>query len=308
MSDVVQATFDYGVLDQEQAQRTQDAEIRIIGRTQKAIIDNGKDLLAVKTDIGHGHFLNWVQSIGISADTAQRWMGVAESFREIPQSAVFDKTALYLLSKAPESARDEAKQRAELGEKITEEIARQIRDAHKAREEAIAREQTAQAQLRLFEDQEQSRRSEITHLSMQIKDLERQLAEQSTQNSIPPEVTARLEKLQRDIKERTRERDNLAEVREEQRKALEEYRNANRAVREQELHEARVKQNLQQITDTFQRAVAALLSQFPSVFDTQVFDHTDWSRLDHAIEVVQRFLVECEQLRTRPTALIIDAR
>src|SRR5258708_4861515 len=157
-NEIVQITFDDSVLTQEQAKRTQEAEIRIIGRTQKAIIDNGKDLLAVKADIGYGNFLNWVQTIGISPDTAQRWMNVAENFREIPQSAVFDKTALYLLSSSgvPEAARQEAKNKAASGVEITEEIARQIRDAHKAKEQAekaerIALQEAAIAQSQLFQ-------------------------------------------------------------------------------------------------------------------------------------------------------------
>lgn len=66
LSDIVQMGFDYSVLTTEQAQRTQEAEYRIIGRTQKTIVENGRDLLAVKQDIGHGHFMNWVRSIGIS--------------------------------------------------------------------------------------------------------------------------------------------------------------------------------------------------------------------------------------------------
>lgn len=194
MSELVQTSFDYGLLYPEQAQRTQDAEIRIIGRTQKAIIDNGKDLLAVKADIGHGHFLKWVQSIGISPDTAQRWMNVAESFIEMPQTAAFDKTALYLLSasKVPKSAREEAKERAADGEKITEEIAKQIRDAHKAKEQAEeaqrkAEEKTKLAQQKLFDEQAQSR-EEIKKLNQSIENLQKEMEDLSRPEEVIKEV------------------------------------------------------------------------------------------------------------------------
>lgn len=57
MNDFIPLSFDYSVLTPEQAQRTQEAEYRIIGRIQKTIVENGRDLLAVKHNIGHGYFL-----------------------------------------------------------------------------------------------------------------------------------------------------------------------------------------------------------------------------------------------------------
>ncbi len=188
MNELVQLTFDYGVLTPEQAQRTQAAEVRIIGRTQKAIIGNGNDLRAVKADIGHGHFLNWIRSLGISEATADRWMGVAENFREIPHGEEFESRALYLLStsQVPESARQEAKQRAEDGEKITEEVARKIRDAHKAKEQA-----------------EESERQAI----VRVKQLTRQI-EELQQQEISPKAQEKINKL-------TEQRDNLSKKVEE---------------------------------------------------------------------------------------------
>ncbi len=81
---------------------------------------------SVKGDIGHGHFLNWIGSLGIEERTAQRWMNVAENFGEKAPQELFENHALYLLStkNVPESARQEAKERASSGEKITEETAR----------------------------------------------------------------------------------------------------------------------------------------------------------------------------------------
>jgi replicative superfamily II helicase len=184
MNELVQLTFDYSVLTQDQAQRTQAAEIRIVGRTQKAIIDNGRDLSAVKADIGHGHFLNWLRYLGISEDTAERWMNVASNFSEIPHRAEFESRALYLLSvsKVPESAREEAKQRAEDGEKITEDVARKIRDAHKAKEQAEESERQAQAR--------------VKQLSKQIEELQQQ--------EISPKAQEKINKL-------TEQRNNLSE-------------------------------------------------------------------------------------------------
>jgi hypothetical protein len=109
MHNLVQTGFDYSVLTPEQAERTREAEIRIIGRTQRTIIENGRDLLDRKQDIGHGHFLNWIRALGLSEKTAENWMNVAENFNDIRNGYEFENRALYLLStsKVPESARDE---------------------------------------------------------------------------------------------------------------------------------------------------------------------------------------------------------
>jgi hypothetical protein len=319
----VQTVFDWDAtvtetreLVKEDAELTSTIDETMVRRFQGRV-KIGFNLIALQSKHSkhrHGDFTTQVlPGLGIDTKFAQRCIGVAKLYQnsiatrvsrledfEIPLS--MNTWNLLASPSMPQTVIEQVMS----GD--IDKTSQAIREAKEAQRQAEERAIEAQSQLRLFEEQDLSRRSEVTHLSMQIKALEQQLAEQSVQATLPPEVIAQLEKLQRDIKERTKERDTLAEVREEQRKALEEYRNANRAVREQELYETRVKQNLQQITDTFQRAVSALLSQFPSMFDTQVLDHQDWSRLDHAIEVVQRFLAECERLRARPTALIIDAR
>jgi hypothetical protein len=126
---------------------------------------------------------------------------------------------------------------------------------------------------------------------------------------VPQEVTKHIEQLQYDLEERTREQNNLAAVRETLSQDLNEQRTLEKERREQELYGLRTRQNLQHTTDTFTRAVLTLLTRFLSVFDAaQYFDDTDWMRLDHAIEVAQRFLVECEKLKTRPTTVIVEEK
>ncbi len=277
MNELVQLTFDYNLLTPEQAQRTQDAEVRIIGHTQKAIIDNGKDLLTVKADIGHGHFLTWVQSIGLSHYTADSWMNAAKNFGQIAENQQFESRAMYLLStaKVPESAREEAKQRAEDGEKITEDVARKIRDAHKAKEQA--------------EESERQALVKVKQLTKQIEDLQQQ------EKEIPPEAKAKINKL-------TEQRDNLSKKVEE---LGEEARQAT-LKRNEEEQERRIRQEWRKLTKDFQVAVVKMLTQLPTAIDVQVFEADDWERLSQAKDLARRFITECENLSRSPS-MIIDS-
>ncbi|SRR5258707_69708 len=275
MNELVQLTFDYSVLTPEQAQRTQDAELRIVGRTWKAITDNGKDLRAVKDDIGHGHYLNWIRSIGISEKTAENWMNASEHFGEIRNGYEFENAALYLLStsKVPESARQEAKERAEEGEKITEDVARKIRDAHKAKEQAEELERQAQAR--------------VKQLTRQIEELQQQ--------EISPKAQEKIDKL-------TEQRNNLSE------KVKELSEEARQAAlrRNEEEQERRIRQDWRKLTKDFQVAVVKMLSQLPTAIDVQIFEADDWERLSQAKELARRFIAECENLSRSPS-MIIDA-
>lgn len=299
MSDVVQLSFDYSVLTAEQAQRTQEAEYRIIGRTQKTVVENGRDLLAVKQDIGHGHFQNWIRSLGISETTSQSWMGVAEKFIEMPDSRAFETRALYLLStsKVPESARQEAKDRAASGETITEDVAKQIRDAHKAKEQAEKEAELANQQLWQTQDVLKTRseqlNAKIDNLQLQIKNLESQL------DSKEPSP-----KVEKQIKELTQQRNNLSQLVEDLGKDLETLREETEVKRAQEMQDLRIRQNWRTITDAFHKQVLKLLSQFPTSIDTQVFESEDWDRLSQAQELARRFQAECSNLNSRSMSFV----
>lgn len=275
MNELVQLTFDYSVLTSEQAQRTKDAELRIVGRTQKTIIDNGKDLRAVKADIGHGHFINWVRSIGLTVQTAEQWMNVAQRFGEIQDGLEFDNRALYLLStrSVPESARKEAKERAADGEEITEDVARKIRDAHKAKEQA--------------EESERQALARVKQLTQQIEELQQQ--------EISPKAQEKIDKL-------TEQRNNLSE---KVKQLGEEARQA-ALKRNEEEQERRIRQDWRKLTKDFQVAVVKMLSQLPTPIDVQVFEADDWERLTQAKELARRFITECENLSRSPS-MIIDA-
>lgn len=309
MRDIVQMGFDYSVLSSEQAQRTQEAEIRIIGRTQKTIIENGRDLLAVKQDIGHGHFLNWIKSLRISEDTAERYINVAKNFGQIPQTAEFDKTALYLLShtKVPESAREEAKQRAADGEKITEEIARQIRDAHKAKDEAEQKARLAQQQLFTAQSEAQTQiaeyTSQINELKQEMADLVKPEVQIKEVQVIPQTVKDQLQRLQDKAKALTTQRDNLAAMN----KKLSADLDVVEAKREQEARDARIRLDFQKLTKATYDTLIKFATQIPMHVDLPVLEPDDWARIEELASTMSQISERLFGLHKSMTNQFVDA-
>jgi hypothetical protein len=303
MSDSVQETFDYEVLDEVRRIRIQVKTESIkarMKRTAEDIIAIGQDLIEVKEVLGHGRFLQWIDAeFGMKERSARNFMAVSTRFgNKLANFADYSASVLYELA-APSTP-----------EVIVEQVqAGEI----PATLEAIKAAKEAQRQA---EQAEQQARAETQAVQSQLLTLQQELASrtepkvQVTEKPVvPEEITEQLEQLQHDLEERTKERDNLAAARETLSQALNEQRTLEKEQREQELYGIRIRQNWQHTTDTFTRAVLALLTQFPSVFDTvQYFDAADWARLDHAIEVAQRFLVECEKLKTQSTLVIVEAR
>lgn len=126
MGDLIVNGFDYSVIDEICRDDVRDAAVRIkvrMARTASDIVDIGRDLIAVKEAVGHGHFLSWIDAeFGMSEDSAQRFMGVAKRLGDqIPQNAVFDRTALYALAapSTPDEIVEEVTERAANGETFT---------------------------------------------------------------------------------------------------------------------------------------------------------------------------------------------
>lgn len=129
--------FDYNTLDTETRivvqQRTTEIKA-LMKRAASDIIEIGQKLIEVKARLGHGSWLPWLRAeFAWSEDTASRFMAVARRIPEIPHGAEFDARALYLLAatSTPDSARDEALERAGNGETITHQAARDIVSNHR---------------------------------------------------------------------------------------------------------------------------------------------------------------------------------
>jgi hypothetical protein len=98
--------FDYGSLPENSRivvqQKWSEIESLLRVRTQNAI-EIGYRLAEIKTELGHGRWLEWCESVfPYSHDTATRWMKLAETHGQITQIAEFGLSAAYALSGSDE--------------------------------------------------------------------------------------------------------------------------------------------------------------------------------------------------------------
>ena len=130
--------FDYATLDSETRivvqQKTGEIRDRI-KRTREDIIEIGERLIEVKERLGHGRFGEWLKTEFDWTDrTALNFMNVAEAFKSEKFSDLnIAPSALYALSapSVPESARQEAIERASNGERVGHKEAKEIKERHK---------------------------------------------------------------------------------------------------------------------------------------------------------------------------------
>jgi hypothetical protein len=283
--------FDSRVLPDEQAKRTQEAEYRILGRTQKMLIENGKDLLAVKADIGHGHFLNWIRSLGISESTAESWMSVAIRFDEIPDSREFETRALYLLStsKAPESARTEARARASSGEKITEEVARKIRDAHRDREEAERKRQVLQRQL-------EQTQAEVARLGAELAEKPQVIENPETQAAFA-RLKEKYARKEEELKQKT-ERINILTA------ELRKYTFTNR----EDTYNEDIRRKWKQACDAFHLGINQGIARMVSPLDAKIaFSSNDWARHAEVVDALKGAILALERLKESVRSQFVDS-
>lgn len=120
-----QASFDWQVLDPDTratVRATTDRLHELERRTSEGIIEMGRQLLAVKTQLPHGQFLPWLDAeFGWSYSTAARFMKVAEKFNKISHVENFQMSALYTLAadSIPDAVFDEFSAVAEAGGLVT---------------------------------------------------------------------------------------------------------------------------------------------------------------------------------------------
>lgn len=132
---LVRAGFDYSSIDRRAADRARCAAVRIRDRVKKTledIIEVGTDLCRIKAIVPHGAFGLWLRAeFGWTERTARNFMAVADWFgpkTEMISELAIVPTAAYLLAapSVPDEARRVAIERAQAGQKITMEVAREI--------------------------------------------------------------------------------------------------------------------------------------------------------------------------------------
>jgi hypothetical protein len=134
--------FDYAQLDPGFADESRAcaARIRKLGIQQNdAIVAIGRELLHIKTKLGHGKFGPWLATeFDMSQATAERYMAVARRLGDkIGTVQNLSPATLYRLStrSTPAAVRDEIVHRLEIGEPLSEaDIRRQIAEAREPRQ------------------------------------------------------------------------------------------------------------------------------------------------------------------------------
>ena len=106
--------FDYAGVPAEKVQDVRDASARIkirMSRTAQDIIEIGRDLIAVKALLGHGHYLQWLDAeFGMTDQSARNFTNVTERFGKSKTILDFTPTVLYALAapSTPEPVRKAA--------------------------------------------------------------------------------------------------------------------------------------------------------------------------------------------------------
>jgi hypothetical protein len=195
----------------------------------QATLDMGRELVEAHREIQAlkaGGFQAWVNArIGISEQDASQLMAVYERFGESTIMVIsrFAQTALLLLSapSVPPEARDEARVRAEAGDTITVQRAKDLVEARRAQpraeEAALAAQADAERLRQRIEQHEARTRETMAALEQQIRALHEALASRPESEAQgrevdrgPSAVTATVEPLQANVRERTDQQDRLS--------------------------------------------------------------------------------------------------
>jgi hypothetical protein len=138
------AAFDYEAMSPDVARNARAVVERYRARQKAYVIDTGRDLLAVKSQLDHGPFLEWVErEMGMTPRSAQRAMSAAEVLGDKSDTVSYlPPSVLYELSAPsnPEPVCAAVLLRIEAGEVIRPEAI--MNEVRSARDEA--RQQSAQ--------------------------------------------------------------------------------------------------------------------------------------------------------------------
>ena len=186
-----------------------------------------------------------------------------------------------------------------------------IKEANEKAKELETRNKQLQSKFDFYV-QDASQKEEI--LNETIDDLRQQLdsvshrdVEIQEKEGIPTKTQEYIEKLESDLQERTQQRDNLAELREDLSRELDEHRDANKARREQEMYEHRINDRVKKICEAWGKTAVQLLGQLPSPIEGQVVTAANWALIDHAADMAQRIIDAIAQIKAAQVSGFLDA-
>ena len=102
-------------------------------KAESGLIEMGQALAEQKTVLPHGCWIKWLESKDISANTAQRLIQISEKFSNTAHGPHLGFGIMRLLAQdtVPESARQEALEKSEAGEKLSIKSTKELIEAHK---------------------------------------------------------------------------------------------------------------------------------------------------------------------------------
>lgn len=183
-NEIQQTSFDYSALNPVVAVEARSAAERIkirMKRTAEDIVEIGRDLSLIKEKLGHGRFGEWISAeFDMSQSSATKIMQVAHSFNgKFVNFTNLNPSVLYQLAapSTPSEVINQATQKAESGEKVTnKDIAEWKQKAKEAEERSEEWRKQALETKRKFETVE----IESLRLKKEIIDLQNRKPETIT--------------------------------------------------------------------------------------------------------------------------------
>lgn len=316
MSDLIQATFDYGLLDEGTRVRLQVRAESIrsrLKRTAEDIVAIGQDLIEAKNDLGHGQFIPWLKAeFDMTEMSAVRFMQVAKRFGEGTKSNnLLDLSVSVLYELAAPSTPETVVSQVQSGEiPPTLEAIKAAKEAEKQARIAEAKARAdAQASQQMLLNLTESSQSEIEQLTKQIEDLKKEMEELTTpeveirevpKEVIPQSVTNQLETLQKKLASITDQSKKYQETNKAMQERIEKLNGELQAAiraRVATENDERIRQQWRHITSEAHSCLMRLLGSWPTPLDIRSFDADDWARLDYLKQTLKRVLEECTNLQ-----------
>lgn len=337
----IQVAYDYSRVTPEQADKLLEIYKRVLVRHMATAYDDGKDLIEARAIQGlpYKEFIAWAKDCyGWGESSVKDKMNIALRWGPItPTVGVIEDRAMYLLSTktTPEPARQEAKAILDSGRDVDEELARELRDKHKALEEANKRLEAKERELSLFKEDVEYREqtakqmytAQVQTLKQQIKELEEKPApapEKVTVYEDTPTTKSKVSSLENQIRhleeKQSRLRQQLIEKEEmfqQTREANSKYAEENKKLSEEakrrfiegqiELDQLRVRQEWRKAVEKFLEDVAGFMAKVPALIDREAFESDDWSRYGQCVHVVEQTLSLLKSMQKAQSNQFVDA-
>jgi hypothetical protein len=148
-------------------------------RTAEDIVEIGRDLILIKETLRHGSFLPWIeQEFGMTARTAQNFMGVAEQFGDKYETVShLPPKVLYALAapSTPEEVRDNVVEMAKRGDRVTTKTVTELKEKLKAAEQQIKEERETRSMIESRSREVMAERDEANQKNLMLESQIRQL-------------------------------------------------------------------------------------------------------------------------------------